>query len=153
LDEQPTTRRFAERWRLRVQRQSDNELVVVGRFGHIYKHGPEPNIFGLVLEAPADSTRMDKTLLSRKRRALQAGFRVHLEGDVEAILLFDAGDPAQAKLAIKLVGARQKRQVKQSAAFLEVRKRFQFQRPTVVQGHETEQTATISPEVETEVNV
>jgi hypothetical protein len=148
LDEQPSIRRFAKRWRLRVQRQSDNELVVAGRFGHIYKHGSEPDIFGLVLEAPADNTKLDKTLLSRKRRALQGGFRAHVEGDVESILLFDASDTALAKLAIKLVGARQKRQIKQSAAFLEARERFQFRRRTVVQGHETEQRATISPEVE-----
>jgi hypothetical protein len=144
---------LASKNRAALTRHADGEAVIAGRLGHIYQHGPEPDNFGLVLEAPADTRKLDKTLRCRKLRALQAGFCVHVEGDVEAILLFDAGDPAQARLAIKLVGARQKRRVKQSAAFLEARKRSQFQRPTVVQGPEGDQGATDSPEVEAEVGV
>ena len=144
---------LASKNRVALTRHADGEAVIAGRLGHIYEHGPEPDNFGLVLEAPADTSKLDKTLRCRKRRALQAGFQIHIEGDVEAILLFDASDTAQARLVIKLVGARQKRRVKQSAEFLEARKRFQFRSRSVVQGSETGQTAANSPHMKVGVVV
>ena len=98
---------FCERFRLRLKRDRCGDQIIPGKFGHLYEHGP--GVFGLVLEAPADSTRLDRMLRSRKRKALAAGFVLHQEGDAEAILLFDPANPRQARLAVRLVGAKLKR--------------------------------------------
>ena len=98
---------FCERYRLRLKRDACGDRIFPGKFGHLYEHAP--GVFGLVLEALADSTRLDRTLRNRKRKALAAGFTLHQEGDAEAILLFDPADSKQARLAIRLVGAKSKR--------------------------------------------
>lgn len=100
---------FSERYRLRVKRDGCGDPIILAKLGHIYEHGPE--IFGMVLEAPAKSTRLDQTLRSRKRRVLTRGFTLHQEGDFESILLFDPADSKQVRAAIKLVGARKGRKV------------------------------------------
>lgn len=102
-----TVAEFSTQHRVRAKRDRCGDPVLAGRYGHLYAHGD--GWFGMVLETPADSTRLDKKLRSRKRRAIVAGFRVHQEGDCEAILLFDPNDPEQARRAIRLVGAKRKR--------------------------------------------
>lgn len=64
---------------------------------------------GLVFEVPVEVTNRDRTLRTRKRRALANGFVSHSEGDAESILLFDPANAVQSLLAILLVGAKPKR--------------------------------------------
>lgn len=98
---------FSESRRLKVKRDDCGDPIIPGKFGHLFEYGA--GVFGLVLEAPADSTHFDRTLRRRKRKAIAAGFTLHQEGDVEAILLFNPADPKQTRLAIRLVGAKAKR--------------------------------------------
>jgi hypothetical protein len=100
----PTLVGFAEKHRLRVNHDKCHDAVVLGRLGHLYEH--DTHRFGIVLELPADITRLDNTLRSRKRRAIAKGFVLHQEGDSEAILLFDPTDTNQARLAIRLIQAK-----------------------------------------------
>jgi hypothetical protein len=109
LMESPTTLAgFAEQHRLRVKRDECGDLVIRGKFGHLYEL--DAGRFGIVLEAPADNARSDKALRARKRRAIAAGFPLRQEGDFEGILLFDPGDPKQTGLAVRLIHAKKIRQ-------------------------------------------
>jgi hypothetical protein len=83
----PTFHQFAGRHCLRVRRDEFCDTIVRGKFGRWYEHNASR--LGIVLEVPLDNARLDKTLRFRKRCALATGFLVHLEGDFEAILLFD----------------------------------------------------------------
>ena len=107
----PTFHQFVENHRLRVKRDECHDAIVSGKLGHLYQHNASR--FEIVLEAPADSTRLDSTLRSRKRRAIAAGFVLHQEGDCESILLFDPVDVKQAGLAIRLIQAKKIRQALQ----------------------------------------
>jgi hypothetical protein len=101
----PTTlAEYGEKYRIRMKRDECGDSIVGGRFGHLYEQ--YAGRFGIVLELPADGTRLDNTLRSRKRRALAAGFVLHQEGECEAILLFDPSDRKQAALAIRLIQAK-----------------------------------------------
>jgi hypothetical protein len=46
-----------------------------------------------------------------KAKCVAAGMMLHQDGDAEGILVFDPADPGQAKLAIKSVKAKAKRQM------------------------------------------
>ena len=110
----PTTlARFAECYRLRVRRDECGDTIVRGKLGHLYEH--DAGRFGIVLEAPSDDARSDKTLRARRRRAIAAGFLVHQEGEFEALLLFDPGDGKQALLAVLLIQAKKIRQAAQAS--------------------------------------
>ncbi len=114
---------FASNYKLHVKRNSCSEPVILGKLGHLYEHAP--GRFGLALEAAASDTRLDNTLRARKRKALGEGFQIHQQGDAESILLFDPTDSKQARLAIRLVGAKRKRQPgKPSAAQIQARALF-----------------------------
>jgi hypothetical protein len=100
-------REFTSSYRLRLKRDRCGDPIIRGKLGHLYEH--DLGRFGLVLEAPAGSTRLDRTLRARKHKALAAGFTLHQEGDAEAILLFNPEDHEQAQLAPRLVGAKRRR--------------------------------------------
>jgi hypothetical protein len=102
-----TISEYAEKYRLRMKRDRCGDLIVPGKLGHLYEHGS--GRFGMVLEASADSRRLDNVLRSRKRRALAGGFAIRQEGDSESIVLFDPAEQKQARLALRLVGAKSKR--------------------------------------------
>lgn len=110
---------FAKRHRLRPERDDCGETIVRGPFGHLYEHAP--GIAGLALEDIPEGPSRGRALLARRRRALASGFRLHQTGDVEAILLFGLGIRAQERMAIRLVGAKQRRIA--SAAQLETLRR------------------------------
>jgi hypothetical protein len=103
-----TISEYAEKYRLRMKRDRCGDLIVPGKLGHLYEHGS--GRFGMVLEDPADGQSRARGLLSRCRKALAAGFTAHQAGDAESILLFDPESREQSRLAIRLVGARAKRQ-------------------------------------------
>jgi hypothetical protein len=98
---------FAERYRVRVQRDDCGEQLICGKFGHIYQHAA--GLLGLVLEEPRSGKSKRRSLLARRRKAFAAGLSLHQLGQVEAILLFDVGCPSQANLAVRLVGAKRRR--------------------------------------------
>jgi hypothetical protein len=99
---------FVEKHRLRVRRDPCGDPIALGKFGHLYEHAPGK--FGIVLENPASGPSRAHTLLSRRRKALAAGFELHQAGDSEAIMLFDSENSAHVRLAIRLVAAKKRRQ-------------------------------------------
>jgi hypothetical protein len=99
-----TLKGFAEQHRLRMNSDECHDAMVRGKVGHLFAH--DAGWFGIVLEAPANSTFLDNTLRSRKRRAIAAGLLLRQEGDFEAILLFEPTDAKQARLAIRLIQAK-----------------------------------------------
>jgi hypothetical protein len=99
-----TLAEFSEQYRVRVRRDDCGDPMIPGKLGHLYEHGAVR--FGIVLQAPTNSTALDATLRSRKRRAIAAGFILRQEGDSEAILLFDPADTKQARLSIRLIHAK-----------------------------------------------
>jgi hypothetical protein len=88
---------FAEQHRVRLNRDNCSDAIVRGKLGHLYAH--DASRFGIVLEPPANTARLDNRLRSRKRGAITAGFLLHQEEEFEAILLFDPSDSNHAALA------------------------------------------------------
>ncbi len=108
---------FAEKYHLRVRRDSCGDQIALGKTGHLFQF--DENLMGLALISPNDDDpKLDNTLRARKRKVVAAGFLLLQEGDFESVLAFDPADHTQAKLAVKLVGAKPRR--KPSVAQLEV---------------------------------
>jgi hypothetical protein len=107
MDSPSTVAEFAEYYRMRIKRDDCGEPIINGRFGHLYEHAA--GHLGLVLQEPRNGESKGRSLLARRRKALAASFRLHQTGEVEAILLFDLGNPVQERLAIALVGAKRRR--------------------------------------------
>ena len=98
---------FVERYRLRSRRDECGDPVVLGKFGHVYEHST--GRLGIVLEDSPGGASLARSLLSRRRKALAAGFELKQHGDSEAVLLFDPTNSSQSRLAIRLVGAKIRR--------------------------------------------
>ncbi len=93
---------LAAKYRLRVRRGEDGEPVVPGKFGLVYQHDAET--LGLLF-MPNSPRRW-----VRARRKLEAAyFTIWQNGDEEGSALFDPSDSRQARLALKVVGAKRKR--------------------------------------------
>ena len=92
---------FAEKYRCAARRQ-DGEQVIPGKLGHVYEHGSAT--FGLMFMP--DKARLWKYA---RRRLEAADFTIWQDGDEEGSALFDPTSPAQARLALKVVGARRNR--------------------------------------------
>jgi hypothetical protein len=106
-----TIQTFAERHRLTTKKDSCGEVVIAGRPRNAARAEDRCHIFEY------DSGQFGICLLmgtvgkwnNRKKTAQAAGFTLWQNGDTEGTLLFDPQDAKQARLAIKLVGAREKR--------------------------------------------
>jgi hypothetical protein len=93
---------FAAKYRLKVKRAEDGEPVIPGKFGYVYQHDSET--LGLLFMP--DRPR----LWPRARRKLEAaGLIIWQDGDLEGSALFDPANTVQARLALKVVGAKRKR--------------------------------------------
>ena len=93
---------FAARYRLKVRRAEDGDHIITGKLGHIYQHDSET--LGLMF-MPGKPR-----LWPRARRRLEAvGFVIWQDGDHEGSVLFDPSNRTQARLALKVVGAKRKR--------------------------------------------
>ncbi len=100
---------LSELYRVRVKKDC-GEVTAPGTYGHVFEYGKRR--FGIFLEdnPPAKPSRA-KALLARRRAALEAGFTLSQMGDCESVLLLDSTNQEQIKLALKLVGAKKKRQI------------------------------------------
>lgn len=143
-------RAFAEKFRLRLGRAEDGELVVRAKLGHLYCH--DADRFGVVFIADADDSRLDNTLRSRIRRAICSGCQPHQVANFEAVLLFDPTDARLSRLVLKLVGCRRKKKPSEcqlealkKASQARARQRVQFSPNPSLEAPERPQTATISP--------
>ena len=93
---------FAERYRLRVKRAEDGNPVIPGKFGHLYHH--DDSTLGLLFMPNR------RRLWSHAKRKLEAAdFTIWQDGDHEGSALFDPTNRAQARLALRVVGAKRKR--------------------------------------------
>ena len=131
---------FAEKYRLRVRRDECGDPIVIGKTGHIYEYGE--GLLG-VLILPMNG--QGRIWANARGRLEDAGCQIWQDGDTEGTALFDPQDHAQAKLAIRLVGAKPKRRAQLSPAFIAARERFKFRRATVEEGHGTAQKPAIPP--------
>ena len=93
---------FATKYRLKVSRTEDGEPVILGKFGCLYQHDPET--LGLLFMPTGPR------LWPHARRKLEAaGLTICQDGDQEGSALFDPTNTTQARLALKVVGAKRKR--------------------------------------------
>jgi hypothetical protein len=104
-----TINELSELYRVRVKKDC-GEVTAPGTYGHVFDYGK--GRFGIFLEDnPSAKPSRAKALLARRREALAAGFTSSQIGDCESVLLFDPTNQGQVKTALKLVGAKKKRQI------------------------------------------
>ncbi len=106
---------FAERHNLKIKLDSCRNPIIPGKKtptgmsdrveyrNHIYEHGDDGTL-GVCLMFP---TKARWTYA--KKKLLAAGFVIRLDGDTEGTALFDPADFQQARLAIRIVGAKRRR--------------------------------------------
>ena len=93
---------FANKYRLKARRAEDGEPVILGKFGNIYEHDASTLGLFFVPNRPR--------CWSHARRKLEAAdFTIWQNGDDEGSALFDPTNTVQARLALKVVGAKRKR--------------------------------------------
>jgi hypothetical protein len=97
-------------------RKAGQEQIIPGRLGQVFDYGA--GMFGIFLEDSSGGPSRARTLLSRRKAAQKVGFRLIQEAECESVLLFNPADGVQAKIAVRLVGARKKRTVRMKLASL-----------------------------------
>jgi hypothetical protein len=102
-------RKFAERYRLRLQRDTQGEVFIPCQRGQIYYHGGDT--LGVLVINEGKTHTTPKVWGNVRRGLLAAGFTLHQNGDAEGSLLFDAHNPEMVRVAIRLMRARRKRRV------------------------------------------
>jgi hypothetical protein len=112
---------FALTYRLRTTLSEDCTKIIPGKFGHIY--GYDDGALG-VLVMPA--TLRKRYWGCARKTLLKAGFTLVQDGDGEGAAIFDAENPSQARLAIRVAGIKRKRQLppaqrEQRTAYLRTR--------------------------------
>ena len=104
-----TIRVFADHNRLPVSRDADGTIVIRGQAGcHLYEY--DEGELGLLVSSDAKDPRPHRWAGIRKR-CLAVGMTLRQNGDDEGALSFDPSNREQARLAIKIAGARPKRQL------------------------------------------
>jgi len=102
-----TIHAFAKENRLCTGRETDGATVILGQGGcHLYECGNGE----LALMILSDGTHGRRWAGIRKK-CLTVGMTLRQNGDDEGALSFNPNDRKQARLAIKVVGARPKRQL------------------------------------------
>ena len=100
---------FARQHRLRTFRDTDETTVIRGQAGcHLYEYSDSE--LGLMVLSDAKDPRPHRWAAIRKK-CLAADMTLRQNGDDEGALSFDPNDRKQAQLAIKVSGARPKRQL------------------------------------------
>lgn len=110
-----TLRDFAEKYRARVNdrrhesefRLNTTEDTIHGRYGEIAEEPSYGPAFVVKFIAVPRNRSMDGALLNRFRAATAAPLRLKFGyGNAESTFLFDPTNDSEAKLALKLVGAK-----------------------------------------------
>ena len=104
-----TIRQFAKKYRLRITRPEDGDLIIAGRLGHISTYGDGK--LALVFVGQADDSSLDETLRTRMGKAEREGFASTLVCEFEGIFLFNPTDPWRARLAWRLIEAPPRKRV------------------------------------------
>jgi hypothetical protein len=101
---------FAQQNRLTTFRETDDQTTVIrGQAGcHLYEYSDSE--LGLMVLSDAKEARPRRWTAIRKK-CLAAGMTLRENGDDEGALSFDPKNQQQARLAIKVTGARPKRQL------------------------------------------
>lgn len=108
--------KFAGSHRLKVRRspEDDNALIIFGRQGQIYEYDSE-RLGVMFMPPPTNEDKWGKWCPKRwgnfRRTGEALGMIVTQNGDSEGCMAFDPANKAQVKLAIKIAGARSKRQM------------------------------------------
>jgi hypothetical protein len=98
----PEIKQFAETYRVLTRRDDCGELIVPGRMGHVYEHGP--GRFGVYVECATK-----RAWSAAKQTLMAAGFTVRQNGDTEGTALFDPANGPQVRLALETVRVRKRR--------------------------------------------
>lgn len=99
-----TIKEFAVRHKVRIKFDEEGEAAVLAKHGQIYDFGRGQFGALFMFDTP-------RPWNSRRQECEKAGMRIVQDGDTEGTLLFDPENKDQAKTAIRLVGARQRRQL------------------------------------------
>jgi hypothetical protein len=100
---------FAEQNRLRTSRETDGTTVIRGQVGcHLYRYSDSE--LGLMILSEGENTRTRRWSGIRKK-CLAAGMILRQNGEDEGAMSFNPNDRQQSRLAIKISGARPKRQL------------------------------------------
>ena len=111
---------FAEKYRVRLNdkkherkyRVSAVEDVVYGRFGEIAEDKTYGDVMAVRFIATPRNTVLTGALRNRYRKALADGLTLKCRnGEIESTFHFDPANERQARLALKLVGARVRRKM------------------------------------------
>lgn len=102
---------FAEQHRLKLTRDACGDLIIAGRLGesNIYEYS-DTKLGAMFI---TDGKKPPRTGLFNKFKTacLGVGMKLAQLGDAEGAFIFDAANPSQAKVAIKGIRARVKRQM------------------------------------------
>jgi hypothetical protein len=107
---------FAERERLKIRRDVDGSLVVIGRFGQLFEYSG--GVMGLLIMPNPPRLRYWGSLL---RKLKDLGFLIRQDADGEGTATFDANSQKQSSLAIRACGV--KRIQRRSPAQLQAARR------------------------------
>ena len=123
---------FAESHCLKTKTDECGETIIAGKQGQIYECSDHE--FGVMFMPPKTSSEpwgkwCPKKWGNFKRAALALGMTLRQNADSEGCLSFDPANREQSKLAIKIAGARPKRQISdlQKAAMVAKLQEFRFQ--------------------------
>lgn len=113
-----TIKEFAAKNKVRVKLDELQEPYVLAKHGQIYEYCSALNLgestygplFGLMF-----LTKSSRIWNARREECLAVGMRLIQDGDTEGTFLFNPEFATQAKVAIKTIGARVKRQLSPEA--------------------------------------
>jgi len=112
-----TLQEFATKYRLKAVPDQCGDLIIpcqLSKDANLSEYASDENTLPeLAMCWITDGKKAPRTGLwnRTKVKCLETGMRLHQEGDGEGIFVFDPANPVQAKLAIKMVKARVKRQM------------------------------------------
>src|SRR6266550_1403600 len=115
-----TIKDFAENHKLKIGRDSCDEVIIAGKQGQIFEYSDTE--MGVLFMSGLEKRKgfpegrgigrwCPKKWGNIKRAALPLGMALRQNGDSEGSLSFDPNNKAQVRMAIKIAGARPKRQV------------------------------------------
>ena len=124
---------FAKSHRLKVTKDECGDSIIAGRIyqSNIYPYSNDGKVFGVIFVT--DGKKPPRTgLFNRfKTACLEAGMVIAQSGDAEGAFTFDPANQRQAKVAIKGIRARVKRQMTPESLARLAKVGFLRRKPTV----------------------